>query len=64
MASREGIKTKKHPQCPSCESDSKVVPIVYGELPYDPERRGTFVAGGCCVRNEQWHCKACKTEWV
>lgn len=48
--------------CPFCGSD-RVVPIVYGELPYEPEKRKTFVGGGCCVRDENWHCMSCDAEW-
>ena len=49
--------------CPTCGSD-EVVDIVYGELPFDPDQGKTFVAGGCCLRAEKWHCKVCEAEWA
>jgi len=49
-------------RCPKCNS-SWVVPIEYGERPVDPDYHGQYVGGGCCVRDENWHCMSCDTEW-
>ncbi len=50
-------------RCPSCGS-GRVLPIVYSELPADPEFGKRYVAGGCCVGPEQWCCLDCEAGWT
>jgi hypothetical protein len=51
--------------CPKCGS-LKVLPIVYGLLPYGAEPPGeTYVTGGCLVdaRSPEWACTSCHARW-
>jgi hypothetical protein len=52
----------QHPECPHCGA-ARTQKIVYG-MPADPESWGPWLSiGGCCRKDEKWHCTVCDHNW-
>ena len=52
----------QHPGCAKC-GGQRTESIQYG-MPADPELWGPWLhIGGCCPRDEKWHCSVCDHEW-
>lgn len=53
----------QHPECPRC-GGARTQSIGYG-MPADPESWGPWLhMGGCCVKDEKWHCAPCRHTWL
>lgn len=52
----------RNPQCPRC-GGARSQNIAYG-MPADPESWGPWLhIGGCCLKEEKWHCAQCDHQW-
>ena len=60
----EKFRQQKKPSCPGCDSNSSVVPILYGLMEDEAARQyvqlDACILGGCVVQEEKWHCKECE----
>jgi hypothetical protein len=56
------FRLSRNPECPRC-GGAHTQSIGYG-MPADPERWGPWLhMGGCCLREDNWHCALCDHNW-
>lgn len=58
-----GFRFAQNPECPQCGA-GRTQTIVHGE-PADPQSWGPWLyMGGCCVKDDKWHCGVCDHCWL